>query len=638
MIQAPIRTPSASRRTIAASSMVACVIALAAPDARAELVLTDTTRVHRCLPVVADSATDGPSASVFATTDGGLVQIASDGRLHGVWTSLDGLAGTRSHGLLRDADTLWIGGEDGLTKATLSGSKLRIGARYESVKSAPVRTILRHRGSLYAGTWGAGLQRLRGARLQSVPAPADDLAASRRITALATHNGALIAATAGRGLYELRDGTLRPMALPGLERAMVWSLLARGDTLWIGTVSGLYAVTGSAAQVRRIADGDIRGLSATGADLMAATFGQGVQRIRDAGLEPLPDAPTKTSFAYGYAADSGAACIAGHAGLWLRTDTTRWTAAATGGLPSGDISALASQRVDGPNGAHQRVWIGTFDSGLAVFEAGAVQRFEHPRIDPKINALAVAEGKIWVGTSAGLSIVELAKHGSLAGAQVTRIDKRDGLPSSFIMALRPLRGGGMLVGTARGAAAIRGDTIWVIGRKLGIYISNVWSVNQDADGSLLLGTTKGLYRVQADGAWQRFSVASGHLLDDWVMAIERVDDSWWVGTYKGGVSKLQPIATLAGDATTDTQARVAIEHAARSAQHLGGGFINPSGLFWHDGTLHAATMDGMLTGDGDSWRPAEQAGTGRDTTGFAAVASGPGAGLWIATRRGIRVR
>jgi pimeloyl-ACP methyl ester carboxylesterase len=45
-------------------------------------------------------------------------------------------------------------------------------------------------------------------------------------------------------------------------------------------------------------------------------------------------------------------------------------------------------------------------------------------------------------------------------------------------------------------------------------------VAEDAQGDIWLGTTTGLYRGRSDGAtWTRYSVATGALKDDWVMAL-----------------------------------------------------------------------------------------------------------------------
>ena len=587
--------------------------ALVAPSAHADRVHTDTSRVHACLPLSDASG----SASVLAATDGGLLVVDGTGHTRAVKTALDGLAGTRSHTLLREGDTVWLGGEEGLTQLAWGAQGGRVVATFAS---RPVRAIARHGGDLYIGTWGAGVKRLTSSGLKDLKLEGETHASASRITALATHRGQLIAATAGRGLLTVAGSRARPLALRGLQRAMVWSLLVHDETLLVGTVEGLFSVEELKGRPQQLAVGDVRGLSRRADRILAATFGQGLQRLDDGGLSPWPLAERTARFTYAHATASGLSCMATHDGLWVRADgDQKWRAVEHSALPSGDISALA---VDGA-----KLWVGTFDAGLAVFENGRFRRVQHERIDPKINALAVADGKLWIGTSAGLSVLE--------GDAVTRMDRRDGMPSSFVMALRPLRGGGVLVGTAQGAMVVRGQRIEVIGRKLGIYISNVWSVHEEDDGTLLLGTTKGLYRVRANNTWERFSVASGHLRDDWVMAIERDGDTWWVGTYKGGVTRFEPAAGAQG-AMKEPGANA--QTSDRRVNQLGGGFINPGGLSWHEGVLYAATMDGLLTGDGTSWQPVRRVTPGRDTTSVVHQAGDVGTATWIASRRGLRVR
>jgi hypothetical protein len=110
--------------------------------------------------------------------------------------------------------------------------------------------------------------------------------------------------------------------------------------------------------------------------------------------------------------------------------------------------------------------------------------------------------------------------------------------------------------------------------------------------------------------WQRLSVATGHLKDDWVTAFAVKGDVVWVGTYNGGVARIE------GDTATQ----------------LGGGWVNPSGLTWDGERLLASTMDGLVVGDGTSttWTTMRSL-PGRDTTGSLRI----GGTLWVATRRGI---
>jgi ligand-binding sensor domain-containing protein len=149
-------------------------------------------------------------------------------------------------------------------------------------------------------------------------------------------------------------------------------------------------------------------------------------------------------------------------------------------------------------------------------------------------------------------------------------------------------------------------------------ISAVWAVAEGADGALWLGTSKGVFRGRPGGRWQRFSVASGHLRDDWVTALAARGTKVLVGTYNGGVASLEP----AGDGS-------GFRASARCD-----GWVNLGGLAFVGEALHVATMDGLLRCAADAGagcRPIAGAAPGRDVT---AVAQGGGL-LWVASRRGL---
>ena len=170
-------------------------------------------------------------------------------------------------------------------------------------------------------------------------------------------------------------------------------------------------------------------------------------------------------------------------------------------------------------------------------------------------------------------------------------------------------------GLGVGAAIVRGGRVEAIGRKQGLPKRSVWAVAQDRDGALLLGTTIGLYRAHR-GALRRFSVASGHLDDDWVTAIAVRDDALFVGTYSHGVTRLE-------------RAEAALE-----PHHLGGGFVNFGGLLVRDDRVYAATMSGLKSvpvSGGEPWRLHRDVAPSRDVT---AVVAGED-GVWIGSRRGL---
>ena len=94
----------------------------------------------------------------------------------------------------------------------------------------------------------------------------------------------------------------------------------------------------------------------------------------------------------------------------------------------------------------------------------------------------------------------------------------------------------------------------------------------------------------------------------------RAGDALWIGTYKGGVTRLDRAGELTYQAT-----------------HVGDAWVNPGGLTWRGDTLYVATMDGLFSSQGTTLQPVELALPGRDTTALVSQ----GDDLWIATRRGL---
>jgi ligand-binding sensor domain-containing protein len=532
-------------------------------------------------------------------TGGGLVRVDERGQARAVWTAVDGLPGTRIDGIAKAGDQLWIGTEAGAAAVTLAGGTLAV---TRTAETKPVRDVVTFGGATYVATWEGGVRKLGGGPL---PFRGGNHPQNRsRVSALAVADGALWAGTSG-GLYKLTNGTFELVTI-ATGANEVTSLLGDGTTLWIATSAGLYTRQG--ATVRSFGGGDLRRVARVDGAIVAGGFGGELVRV-DRGRLVRADLARGLAMTQAIAERDGAACAGGLDGLYLRPrKDAAWIAAARpASLPANDVSAIAA---DG-----QRLWVGTFDHGVAVLERGAWRTITSTNVDPRVNALLVEKrannpSRVWVGTATGISLID--------GDTVTQMTKRDGLPARGVLSLAQLRDGRILAGTMNGAVIIGDGRPVPLGVKQNVEVKNVWAVAEDADGYLWLGTTTGIYRGREnDASWTRYSVATGHLRDDWVMALAVKGSAIWVGTYKGGVTRFDYGAT--GVSTTA----------------LGDGWINPGGLTWIGDQLYAATMEGLRTGDGASasWTTLGKL-PGRDTTAVAVV----GDRLWVSTRRGLWTR
>jgi ligand-binding sensor domain-containing protein len=584
---------------------LALALALAAPAAAAE--------TRRALTTLDDARACAPLASgAFAVaTGGGLAIVRPDGPV-AVLTALDGLPETRVHAVVETADGLWAGTEGGAALVALDGSPRVL----RTAADVSVHALLPSGRGMYLGTWGRGVLHLASAGAAPVVVPSDG--PGKQVGGLAEHGGTLHAAFADGPVARLEGGRLRP--LPAGTPAHGAALASTGGRLFLGGIEGLYRIDGREAT--SVASIDARAIAASGDALLVASYGGGVFSTAS-GRTALRPEPGVSRWARGVGVRGTTRCAATAEGLFV-ADGGAWRRVPLGGPPSNDVTALAVRP------SADAVVIGTFDRGAALHQGGRSAPIAGLEPHETVNAAAWQDGNVWLGTARGLVRVDAG------GRAVRRLLAADGLPSSFVRSLLVLASGRLLVGTEEGAAFVDGERVTPVvaadtSRKgpppLASPMHATWALAEGAGGTLYLGTASGLYWGK-DGRFERASLASGDLRDDWVTALvaspARGDgrEEIFAGTYSGGVTR------LAFDRRAPARPR---------AVHLDGGYVNPMGLVLDGGTLLAATMDGLLArpaaDDAARWEARTGASTGRDVTAVVRV----GAALWTASRRGIAI-
>lgn len=577
-------------------SLAAIVSALSfAPstsDADSIDVHTALTEFDACLPL--------PDGRVVAGSAGGLLVVDNKGRQEALYTALDGLPGTKVHSIEMSGNSLWVGTNLGAARiaiptavqkgvASAEQSPLFI---QESFASKPVRDILIDGKAVVAATWGQGVVRWQDAKLSTVH-KGDSMSASR-VTSIAKIGGEYQWTTAGAGLWSKGLGAAKQnAAFPA--KAMLWTV--EGKTTKSALVAGQAGVFSLKGESQSSSLYSVRALDIEGDTPLVASFGYGLRTLRGAKVNAAPRDP----FVRSLRSAKRASCMGTQDALWIRAkNSSSWAKAElANSLPANDIAAFVS---DGT-----QTYVGTFDQGVARLRKGRFEKIA-TRHDPHVNALALdkRDGALWIATSSEL--IRLHK------GRASRFNKRNGLPSKHVMSLYAMSGGGVLVGTAHGAALVQDGMVEVLGGKVGIRTGNVWAVAQTSDGANWLGTTRGLFRVR-NGNIDRYRVISGELKDDWVMALAPSSDGIFVGTYKAGVVRLR------------TKGREVV------ATQLGEGWVNPGGLHWDGKRLRAATMYGAFEGNGISadWTK-EKRVLGMDTTVFVPGSAGD---EWVVTRNGL---
>jgi tetratricopeptide (TPR) repeat protein len=242
------------------------------------------------------------------------------------------------------------------------------------------------------------------------------------------------------------------------------------------------------------------------------------------------------------------------------------------GLNDGNVSALAADGDD--------LWIGTWNGGVARYSAARGQATVFREGSQTLTAntvrcLAVASGRVWIGTYQGLFVYSKAASAwqeveRFGGASPMRVEtvvaagervfvgtlgdglwvldrgtwqrlSRGGLPGEFVTCLLAAEGE-LLVGTMTLGVVIlnlaTGAMHSLDAVQAGLEARNVTMLIHDPPDTVWIGTYgSGLYQWdRGRRRIQRFSRADGQLSDDWVLCGVRGARGLYFGTFGGGVS------------------------------------------------------------------------------------------------------
>lgn len=171
-------------------------------------------------------------------------------------------------------------------------------------------------------------------------------------------------------------------------------------------------------------------------------------------------------------AQDGFIWVASWAGV-ARFDGVHFTRVADN-LPNDHARALVED-------ADGTIWIGLSGTGVARWHPDGVDLFTpaHGLAGVDVRALALDEGRVWVATENGLSVID--------DARVTTWRAQDGLPTTAVTALSRRPGGGVWVTTANGLCQTSGLSVRCApsARVLGAAL-------ETRDGRLWVGTDRGL--------------------------------------------------------------------------------------------------------------------------------------------------
>ncbi|HZS41894.1 MAG TPA: hypothetical protein VFF06_33925 [Polyangia bacterium] len=539
--------------------------------------------------------------AVWLATSGGILRASSELAEEARFTTLDGLPSNDVWALASENGALFAATSAGVVRARVENGRL---AAIETLGLPRARALALVDGVLYAGSWGGGLARLDGGKLEGLA-----FGGSAQVTRMRADGERLWVATAGMGILRVDLCAARGCTpktrwftrRDGLTDDVVWDLLPSGAGALVATIGGLAAIDGDRATTpaaREQTRGDLRALGLVDGRVVIGRHGEGLARDGAPLAGEIKRARAIVAFGRGaiVCGEDGAALV------W--PDGTQRASLHPLGLPSPDVTALA---LDGDT-----LYAGTFDRGVVrVRRAGGSLELARVDgvIDERVNALGARTGELWIGTARGATRIR--------GAAITNFTAADGLPDDHVNAILVERDAVWLA-TTRGLARIDDAGVRKITAESGLPATRLSSLARGPDGALWVGTAHGVARL-AGGDWTLARAHTGALPDDFVTALA-ADGSGalWAGTYSSGVAR------------RDLSGAWSI---TRERDGLPSNWVNPGALASWSGRLFVGSNDRGLGVLGAAWTTLDVAAglPSADVTSFAA-SDGE---LWVGTRGGL---
>lgn len=396
------------------------------------------------------------------------------------------------------------------SKGVLAYDGRQLAPFHSSLNGMHVTVLAGDDSSLWVGTLDRGVLHWIAGRLETPEGLPDP-----RVLSLAVQGSTTWVGTPA-GVAEFRDGRFARVLAEGVfSRA----LLPRGSTLAIGTEDEGVVELPLSADPRPRASRAARTLMGP---LSASALGAGGTPASRGGTPAVQTLFEVQGQFYALAAD----------GLYTARDAMLGWRPALGREPAvltdRNISALAADRAG-------RLWVGYFDRGLDVIEAGGarVTHVENEHVFC-VNRIVhdAGRGVTAVATANGLVFFDAA------GAQRQVLGSREGLIADHVTDVL-LDGGNTVLATPAGITFLGPGGASSLYAFHGLVNNHVYALAAFGD-RLLAGTLGGLSVLERGAVRASYTTANSGLKHNWITAIVAVDGGpsgveWFIGTYGGGV-------------------------------------------------------------------------------------------------------
>ena len=482
---------------------------------------------------------------LFLCGPAGLYEYGADGKLEQQFHAGKELP---SSPLTRIATGVLVdGGQPELVIATKSEGVLAYnGARFRQIRAvdAEAREITAilplASGHLLIGTSKKGVLVYDGKRI----APLHRTLSGIHVTELAGNQSDLWVGTIDRGVLHWHGGQTDTFGeAEGLPDPQVLSLLDTGERTFVGTPLGVAEFT-EGRFTRALSRGAFaQALGVSGQTLLIGTMDQGVIR------SSLTSSPFPKVFANRWDQlgevvqifDSGDGVYAlarrGLYGLGERGGANKkLIEPVDAALTDANISALS---VD----AQGRLWVGYFDRGLDIVDP-AWHRARHVENDRvfcvnRIVSVRNGAGKDNAGAMVGATAVATANGLVMFDAEGNErqtLTRSDGLIADHVtdVSVGPE---GLAIATPAGITFLGTDGARSLYAFQGLVNNHVYALGGSGN-ELLAGTLGGISLLEHGQVVTSYTTANSALSRNWISAVVSVGHEWMIGTYGGGIVRL----------------------------------------------------------------------------------------------------
>jgi ligand-binding sensor domain-containing protein len=437
------------------------------------------------------------------------------------------------------------GGQPELVIATKSEGVLAYnGARFRQIRPADaeareITAILPlASGQLLIGTSKKGVLVYDGKRI----APLHPSLSGIHVTELAGNQSNLWIGTIDRGVLHWHSGQTDEFdEAEGLPDPQVLSLLVAGERTFAGTPLGVAEFT-EGRFTRVLGRGAFaQALGVTGQTLLIGTMDQGVIRL------PL----TSSTFPKGYANgwdrldevvqvfDSGDRAYAlarkGVYGLGEGGGAgNKLIESSDAVLTDANVSALS---ID----AQGRLWVGYFDRGLDIVDPGwhRARHVENDRVfcvNRIVSARAGADNRSVMSAETVVATANGLVMFDAEGNERQVLTRSDGLIADHVtdVSVGPE---GLVIATPSGITFLGADGARSLYAFQGLVNNHVYALGRSGN-ELLAGTLGGISVLDRGQLIASYTTANSSLSRNWISAVVSVGRDWMIGTYGGGIVRL----------------------------------------------------------------------------------------------------